>query len=207
MPGGGWLEMALEKILEARGTAVALMADDIDTDRIIPARFLKAVTFDGLGDALFIDERFYEDGSSKDHPLDDPRFAGAGILVTGDNFGCGSSREHAPQAIQRAGFKGIVAGSFAEIFFGNATTLGLVCASLNGLDREELAALITQDPTTEVVIDVAKREVRAGGRAYPAEIRESAREALMTGYWDPIGELLEHVDAVRATARALGHKP
>ena len=197
--------MALAKITEARGTAVTLPADDIDTDRIIPARFLKAVTFDGMGEALFIDERFAEDGSSKHHPLDDPRFAGASIMITGENFGCGSSREHAPQAIQRAGFVGIVAGSFAVIFFGNATTQGLVCAVVDEAGREELAAAVSADPTTEVVIDVVAQEVRAAGRTYPARFRESAREALLTGYWDPIGELLEGVEAVKATARALGH--
>lgn len=201
--------MALEKIKEARGTAVAIMADDIDTDRIIPARFLKAVTFDGMGAGLFIDERFDEQGNSKGHQLDDPRYAGAAIMISGDNFGCGSSREHAPQAIQRAGFRGIIAGSFAEIFFGNSTTLGLVCAVLGQEEREQLANAVKADPKIEVVIDLEAREVRASGsgfdRVYPAGFRESAREALLTGYWDPIGELLENVPAVRATAKALGH--
>ncbi|HRN18127.1 MAG TPA: 3-isopropylmalate dehydratase small subunit [Trueperaceae bacterium] len=197
--------MALTPVTEARGTAVALMANDIDTDRIIPARFLKAVTFDGLGDALFIDERYDEAGNSKHHPLDDPRHAGAAIIVTGDNFGCGSSREHAPQSIQRAGFRGIIAGSFAEIFFGNATTLGLVCAVVGEADRKEIAATVTADPKAEVVIDVDKQEVRVAGRTYEATIRETAREALLTGYWDPIGELLERVQGVKDLARGLGH--
>ncbi len=197
--------MALAPVLEARGKAVALMAHDIDTDRIIPARYLKAVTFEGLGDALFYDERFDEAGNSKHHPLDDPQHAGAAIIVTGDNFGCGSSREHAPQSIQRAGFKGIIAGSFAEIFFGNSTTLGLVCAVVDERGRAEIAESIAADPSAEVVIDVVEQEVRVAGRSYPASVRESAREALMTGYWDPIGELLEGVDKVRALAAKLGH--
>lgn len=198
--------MALAKIREARGRAVAVPGDDIDTDRIIPARYLKCVTFDGLGDALFYDERFDEAGRRRGHPIDDPRHAGAAILITGDNFGCGSSREHAPQAIQRAGFRGIVAGSFAEIFFGNATTLGLVCARVSAADRAALARQVAEDPTLEVVLDVDAQEVRAGAARYPADIGASAREALLSGYWDPIGELLEGSDQVTAVARALGHR-
>src|SRR5690606_25932605 len=112
--------MALDSITQVAGRAVLIAGQDIDTDRIIPARYLKCVTFDDLGEALFFDERFAEDGSSKGHPLDAPERAGASIIVSGDNFGCGSSREHAPQSIQRAGFKAVIAGSFAEIFFGNS---------------------------------------------------------------------------------------
>lgn len=197
--------MALDPVLEARGTAVALMSNDIDTDRIIPARYLKAVTFDGLGEALFFDERFDEAGNSKNHPLDDARHAGAAIIVSGHNFGCGSSREHAPQSIQRAGFRGIIAGSFAEIFFGNSTALGLVCAVVDDRGRERIAGLIGADPAAEVVIDVMAQEVRVAGETFAASIRDTAREALLTGYWDPIGELLDGIDAVKAVARRLGH--
>ncbi len=198
--------MALAKIREARGRGVVVSGDDVDTDRIIPARFLKCVTFDGLGKALFHDERFDEAGRRKGHPIDDPRHAGAAILITGDNFGCGSSREHAPQAIQRAGFRGIVAGSFAEIFFGNATTLGLVCARVGAADRADVSRRVTEDPTLEVIIDVDAQEVRVGDARYPADIGASAREALLSGYWDPIGELLEGSEQVSAVAQALGHR-
>lgn len=198
--------MALAKIREARGRAVVVSGDDIDTDRIVPARYLKCVTFDGLGEALFYDERFDETGHPKGHPIDDPRYSGAAILVTGDNFGCGSSREHAPQAIQRAGFRGIVAGSFAEIFFGNATTLGLVCARVGVADRADLARRVAEDPTLEVIVDVDAQEVRAGDARYAADIGASAREALLSGYWDPIGELLEGSEQVSAVAEALGHR-
>ncbi|HNQ98645.1 MAG TPA: 3-isopropylmalate dehydratase small subunit [Trueperaceae bacterium] len=197
--------MALTPVTEARGTAVPIMANDIDTDRIIPARYLKAVTFETMGEGLFYDERFDADGRSKGHPLDDPHRAGAAIIVTGDNFGCGSSREHAPQSIMRAGFKGMIAGSFAEIFFGNCTTLGLVCAVVDEAGRNEIAALVERDPSAEVVIDVTAQEVRAGGKTYRASIRDTAREALLTGYWDPIGELLEGVEQVKALAAARGY--
>jgi len=197
--------MALTPVTEARGTAVPIMANDIDTDRIIPARYLKAVTFETMGEGLFYDERFDADGRSKGQPLDDPRRAGAAIIVTGDNFGCGSSREHAPQSIMRAGFKGMIAGSFAEIFFGNCTTLGLVCAVVDEAGRNEIAALVERDPSAEVVIDVTAQEVRAGGKTYRASIRDTAREALLTGYWDPIGELLEGVEQVKALAAARGY--
>src|SRR6202044_1538714 len=114
--------MALRKILEVSGTCVSVPGDDVDTDRIIPARYLKCVTFDGLGEFLFNDVRKNADGTDKPHPLNDPRFKGATILLTGANFGCGSSREHAPQAIQKYGFKAILAEGYAEIFFGNCTT-------------------------------------------------------------------------------------
>src|SRR5690606_3942876 len=185
---------------------VLIAGKDIDTDRIIPARYLKCVTFDDLGEGLFYDERFTEDGVSKGHALDDPARAGASILVSGDNFGCGSSREHAPQSIMRAGFKGIVAGSFAEIFFGNSTALGLVCARLGTQDLADLSAKVAADPTLVVAIDVEDRRVSVGEVSYPADIAESAREALTTGYWDPIGELLEGVPDVLATAASLGHE-
>src|SRR5690606_14986619 len=119
--------MALPKIVKVQGRGVYVPGDDIDTDRIIPARFMKCVTFDGLGAYAFYDARFDEQGNSKGHPLDDPRFRGATILLSNSNFGCGSSREHAPQALSKFGIRAIIAESFAEIFFGNATTLGMPC--------------------------------------------------------------------------------
>lgn len=123
--------MPLEKIIQVTGRGVYVPGDDIDTDRIIPARFMKCVTFDGLGEFAFYDERKREDGSDKPYPLNDARFLGASILLSGSNFGCGSSREHAPQALYRYGFRAVLAESFAEIFFGNSTTLGMPCAVMN----------------------------------------------------------------------------
>jgi len=198
--------MALDPITEARGRAVLVAGNDIDTDRIIPARYLRCVTFDGLGATLFFDERFAEDGNRKGHVLDRPERAGAAIMVSGHNFGCGSSREHAPQAIIRAGFKGVIAGSFAEIFYGNSTAIGLVCARLSEADLTTLSALVEADGELEVVIDVAGSQVRAGPKVFPAGFGASEREALLTGYWDPIGELLDGVEEVLAGARALGHE-
>src|SRR5690606_30539197 len=127
--------MALEKILKVTGRAVPVVADDVDTDRIIPARFMKCITFDGLGEFAFYDERKNEDGSNKPHPLNEPRYAGAKILISGANFGCGSSREHAPQSLHKYGFRGIVAESFAEIFFGNSCTLGIPCMKVSRENR------------------------------------------------------------------------
>jgi 3-isopropylmalate/(R)-2-methylmalate dehydratase small subunit len=197
--------MSLAKITEVRGRAVHVPGDDIDTDRIIPARFMKCVTFDGLGEFLFRDVRQNPDGSPRPHPLNDPKHAGATILVSGANFGCGSSREHAPQAIYRHGFRGVIAESFAEIFFGNCTTLGIPCFSITRGDREALGAAVAADPTLEVVMDVERAEVRFGGRAIKATLRDSARKGLVTGQWDPIGELLEGAPKVATLAQGLAY--
>lgn len=195
--------MALEKITEVRGRAVHVPGDDIDTDRIIPARFMKCVTFDGLGQYFFYDVRFDGDDKPRAHPLNDPRFAGASILISGRNFGCGSSREHAPQAIAKAGFKAVIAEGFAEIFFGNSTTLGMPCVTLSGQDIGRLVALVEASPGTEVVMDLLAGVVRAGDLELPLVIRDSAREALVEGRWDPIGQLLEGKADVARTAEAL----
>ena len=197
--------MALEKITQISGRAVYVPGNDIDTDRIIPARFMKCVTFDGLGEYLFYDVRKNADGSDKPHPLDEPRFKGATILLSGSNFGCGSSREHAPQAIQKYGFKAVIAENFAEIFFGNSTGLGMPCVCASREDIARIAAAIDKNPATEVVIDVAKQEVRFGGETVKITQRESARDALVNGRWDPIGELLEGLPKVKQTAAKLGY--
>ncbi len=196
--------MELRQIREVRGRAVPLPGDDIDTDRIVPARYLKCVTFDGLGDALFYDERHDAQGEPTGHVIDEPRYAGASVLLSGSNFGCGSSREHAPQSLARAGFEAVVAESFAEIFFGNATTLGLVCAAVAPEARRALTEAVRADPTLELVVDVDARQVRAGSLTVDASIPDSAREALLEGYWDPLGELLEGVPQVEAVSRRLG---
>ena len=195
--------MALEKITQVSGTAVYVPGDDIDTDRIIPARFMKCITFDGLGEFMFYDVRKNEDGSDKDHPLNDPRFAGASILLSGNNFGCGSSREHAPQAIAKAGFKGIIAEGFAEIFFGNSTTLGLPCAVATKEDIRSIAAAVEANPETQVTIDVENQRIRFGDEEVTCYIRESARGGLVEGKWDPIAELLEGESEINETAEEL----
>jgi len=195
--------MALAKITQVSGRAVPVVGNDIDTDRIIPARFMKCVTFDGLGEYLFNDVRRQLDGTEKPHPLNEARFKGATILLSGANFGCGSSREHAPQAIAKYGFKAIIAESYAEIFFGNSTTLGIPCATAAREDIAKIAAAVEANPALEVVIDVAQQEVRFGGQKVKATFRESARDALVNGRWDAIGELLDGRDAVKVTAAKL----
>jgi 3-isopropylmalate/(R)-2-methylmalate dehydratase small subunit len=195
--------MSLEKITTVAGRAVCVPGNDIDTDRIIPARFMKCVTFDGLGEFLFYDVRKNPDGSDRRHPLNDPRFRGAGILLSGANFGCGSSREHAPQAIRKHGFRAVIAESYAEIFFGNCTTLGIPCVSASRADLQTLAAAVETDPSVEVTIDLRRGEVRFGGRSFKASLRDSARDALVNGRWDAIGELLEGVPDVKKVAAGL----
>jgi 3-isopropylmalate/(R)-2-methylmalate dehydratase small subunit len=195
--------MSLAQIKQVTGRGVYVPGDDIDTDQIIPARFLMCVTFDALGGQLFWDARKNKDGSDKPHALNDARFAGASVLLVGQNFGCGSSREHAPQSIHKAGFRAIVGESFAEIFFGNSTTLGLPCVSLKRAELSELAAAVEHDPSTEITVDVEKLEVRANGKTYKAELKPSARDALVRGEWDPIAQLLEGKDAVEQKARNL----
>jgi 3-isopropylmalate/(R)-2-methylmalate dehydratase small subunit len=195
--------MALAKITSVSGRAVSVPGNDIDTDRIIPARFMKCVTFDGLGEYLFYDVRKNADGTDKPHPLNDPRFKGATILLSGANFGCGSSREHAPQAIQKYGFKAVIAENFAEIFFGNSITLGMPLACAKREDIAKIAAVVEKNPATEVVIDVVKQEIRFAAQTVPATIRDSARDALINGRWDAIGELLDGIPAVKETAKKL----
>jgi len=195
--------MALPKITQVTGRGVTVAGNDIDTDRIIPARFMKCVTFDGLGEFLFYDVRKNADGTDKPHALNDPRFKGAKILFSGANFGCGSSREHAPQAIHKYGFQAVVAESFAEIFFGNCTTLGIPCVAASREDIAAVTAAIAANPAIELTVDVAAQQIRFGGRTVAGSVREAAREALVHGRWDPIGELLEGVSAVKATAAGL----
>jgi 3-isopropylmalate/(R)-2-methylmalate dehydratase small subunit len=195
--------MALEKITSITGRAVRVPGNDIDTDRIIPARFMKCVTFDGLGEFLFYDVRKNADGTDKPHPLNEPRFKGATILLSGANFGCGSSREHAPQALQKHGFRAVVAEGFAEIFFGNCTTLGIPCAAASREDIARITAAVEKDPRTEVILDVAKQEIRFAGHTVRAAVRDAARDALVNGRWDAIGELLDGVPAAQATAAKL----
>ena len=195
--------MSLEKITQVAGKAVFVPGNDIDTDRIIPARFMKCVTFDGLGEFLFFDVRHTPEGKPTGHPIDKPEHKGAKILLSGANFGCGSSREHAPQAIHKAGFRAVVAENFAEIFFGNSTTLGIPCVNAAREDIARVAAAIEKNPELEVVVDVEKLEVRFGADSIKVTQRETARDALINGRWDAIGELLDGKPQVLATAAKL----
>jgi 3-isopropylmalate/(R)-2-methylmalate dehydratase small subunit len=197
--------MALEPVTQVSGRGVFVPGADIDTDRIIPARFMKCVTFDGLGEFAFYDVRFNsETGEKTKHPLNDPRFDGASILVAGVNFGCGSSREHAPQSLKKYGFNGVIAESFAEIFFGNSTTLAMPCVIATAADIVKLREAIEADPSTEITIDVDTLTVlTSGGLEIPVTMPESARDALLSGRWDPIQELIDNDAAIDARAREL----
>ncbi|MEI6875817.1 MAG: 3-isopropylmalate dehydratase small subunit, partial [Spirochaetota bacterium] len=160
------------------GRGIPLREDDVDTDRIIPARYLKWVTFDGLGAHAFQDARFDESGKKKEHPFNDVRFEGASILVVNRNFGCGSSREHAPQALARAGITALVGESFAEIFSGNCVSLGLVAARVSAADAAALQDLVEADPKLAIEVDLATREVRAGAKRFAFTMPESELSAL-----------------------------
>lgn len=195
--------MALEKITSVTGRAVNVPGNDIDTDRIIPARFMKCVTFDGLGEFVFFDVRHDPQGNKIDHPIDRPQHKGATILLSGANFGCGSSREHAPQAISKAGFKAIIAENFAEIFFGNSTTLGMPCVTAAREDIAKIAAAVEANPQLEITIDLVALEVRFGGQTVKIAQRETARDALVNGRWDAIGELIDGLPDVKTTAAKL----
>lgn len=197
--------MSLEKISSVTGTALAVSGNDIDTDRIIPARFMKCVTFDGLGEFAFYDERDFASKDGRTHPFDEPERANASILVSGVNFGCGSSREHAPQSLYHWGIRGIVAGSFAEIFFGNSTTLGIPCMTATEDVRRELTDLINADPSLEVTLDIEHLEIRAGNHTFPASLPSSAQQALTEGRWDPIAELLQSADATKSVDQSLSY--
>jgi 3-isopropylmalate/(R)-2-methylmalate dehydratase small subunit len=200
--------MALEKITRVCGTAVSVPGNDIDTDRIIPARFMKCVTFDGLGEYLFYDVRKNPDGSDRPHPLNDPRHARANILITEANFGCGSSREHAPQALYRWGIRALIAESYAEIFFGNCTTLGIPCVTATRDDAQMLARLVEETPELPVIVEVERSRVfygLDGAKNFPVHLPDGAREVLINGKWDPIADLLDGEAPTATTAATLAY--
>ncbi len=193
------IDDVMQKIEAIQGTGVPLFLDDIDTDRIIPARFLRCVTFEGLGAHAFEDDRKQDPA----HPFNDARFQGAHVLIAGRNFGCGSSREHAPQALMRWGIQAVVAESFAEIFFGNCTSLGIPCVTAHRAELQKLAEAIQLAPKCEVTVDLMHNEVRAGEIRVPCAMPESARSSLTTGQWDFLGQLLDGADEIRARASTM----
>lgn len=197
--------MALDPVKQVSGTGVFVPGADIDTDRIIPARFMKCVTFDGLGEFAFYDVRFdSETGEKTKHPLNEERFKDASILIAGVNFGCGSSREHAPQSLRKYGFNAVIAESFAEIFYGNSTTLAMPCVMASADDITALRAAVDKDPTTEITINLEDMKVRtSSGLDIPVKMPESARDSLVTGRWDPIQELIDNDAAIDERAKAL----
>ena len=187
------------EITTVTGTAVHLLLDDIDTDRIIPARYLRCVSFDGLHDHVFKDDREHD----PDHPFNDERHQDAEILIAGRNFGCGSSREHAPQSLMRWGIRAIVAESYAEIFFGNCTSLGIPAVTASREDLEKLVETVKADPAAQLTVDIEKKQLTDGDTTIPIDIPESARHALVTGQWDFLSQLVENRDAVKTTAERI----
>jgi 3-isopropylmalate/(R)-2-methylmalate dehydratase small subunit len=185
------------------GRAVALRGDDIDTDRIMPARFLRAVSFDGLEAHVFEDDRRAGAAAGTRHPFDDPARAGAAVLLVNRNFGCGSSREHAPQSLARWGVQAVVGESFAEIFFGNATALGVPCVSVRPEGAQALMALVERDPAAQVSVDLDAMVVCAGGIEAACAMPAAARSAFLAGTWDATALLTADFGAVRAAAARL----
>ena len=191
--------MSASHIEHVTGRGIPLRGHDIDTDRIIPARYLKAISFGGLENHVFADDR----QSNPAHAFNQPQFQGASVLLVNRNFGCGSSREHAPQALQRWGIRAVVGEVFSEIFFGNSVQLGLPCLTVSHEDVERLMAAVEADPTTSIDVDVVGLRVTSGGIPASATMARAAHEALTTGLWDGTGLLLADFDQVRELADSL----
>jgi 3-isopropylmalate/(R)-2-methylmalate dehydratase small subunit len=191
------------KIRAISGTAVPIRGNDIDTDRIIPARYLKEPTFARMGNYPFFDERFDSSGKKKDHPLNDPEYRGASLLFVNKNFGCGSSREHAPQALYRFGIKAIVGESFAAIFAGNCTMMGLPAVVVGAKEIDQLIKSVEENPRTEYTVDLEKKTISYGNQKLPFDMPETYRTALTQGYWDSTALLRANLDQVKLTAAKL----
>ncbi len=193
------------RIVRLVGRPIPLRGNDIDTDQILPARFMKAVTFDGLGEHLFYDLRFDAEGRPKGHVLDDPRFRAKGprIALVNKNFGCGSSREHAPQALLRWGIRALVGESFADIFFGNCIAIGVPCVTASEGAIQELMGAVEQSPDAAMAVDLEAMQVEFRGRVYPVHMPQSARQQLLDGTWNGARVLLAPEEQIRATAARL----
>ena len=174
---------------QVAGRALVVSGEDIDTDRIIPARFLKCVSFDALGDQVFADDRRELKG---EHPFDQERFQGASILVVNGNFGCGSSREHAPQALMRWGIRAVVGVSFAEIFYGNCLALGIPCATASAAEVEVIQQRVMEAPHRSWSLDLEAERLTSEDQQWEISVDEGPRQMLITGRWDATSQLLSH---------------
>ena len=190
----------MSQITKISGQAVPVIGNDIDTDRIIPARFLRCVTFDGLGEQAFADDRAQ---AVANHPFDLPQYQEANILVVNGNFGCGSSREHAPQSLARWGIKAIVGESFAEIFFGNCIAIGLPCVTVSSEIAQQIQSQIQAKPDTSVTVDLIDKKVTCGDLVVDATINEGARQMFIKGSWDNCAQLIQSQSAIKVTATKL----
>ena len=185
------------------GSGVPIRGNDVDTDQIIPARFMKVVTFDGLGEFAFFDLRYDEHDDQKDHPFNEKRYRDASVMVVNANFGCGSSREHAPQALMRWGIDALIGESFAEIFAGNCLALGIPTVTADAETIERLQAWVEENPNADIDIDVAAETVNYGDRTVEVTVDDAQRKALVEGVWDTTALMKANADEVRKTADAL----
>lgn len=190
----------MTQIKRVIGTGVPVIGNDIDTDRIIPARFLRCVTFDGLGEQAFADDRVQSNGK---HPFDLPQYQDANILIVNNNFGCGSSREHAPQALARWGIKAIIGESFAEIFFGNCVAIGLPCVTADKQTVEKIQNLVADNPQTKITFDLETLKVSCDNFTTDVSIDDGSRQRLLTGTWDNCSQLTSSVNKIQATITKL----
>jgi len=188
------------KRLKTIGTGIPIPGNDTDTDRIIPARYMKCVTFDGLEKYAFYDERFHEDGSEKEHPFNESRYEGGSVFIVNKNFGCGSSREHAPQALVRFGMRAIIGESFAEIFAGNCAALGVPAVTAGQADLEKIMAVVQDRPQTEIRIDLESKIVVYGEVTAAIDMPEAFRMSLVEGLWDTTAQLLANEPEIHKTA-------
>lgn len=191
------------EIKSIKGRAIPVKGNDIDTDRIIPARFLRCVTFEALGPESFRDDRFDEKGNAKEHSFNNPAYQGSSVLLVNKNFGCGSSREHAPQALNRWGIKVIAGESFAEIFYGNCIAMGIPCMVFSHEDIEAAAAIVVESPTTQVEVNVEKQTMTVGAQVFKGSIPDGSRGQLLNGSWDATFQLLENEAQVKGIADSL----
>jgi 3-isopropylmalate/(R)-2-methylmalate dehydratase small subunit len=190
----------VSEVKKISGRGIILIGDDIDTDRIIPARYLKAITFDGLGEGVFIDDRTALKG---EHPFDKPEYQGANVLIVNRNFGCGSSREHAPQAIAKWGIQALIGESFAEIFFGNCVAMGIPCVTADAATVKKLQELVAANPQAPVTVNLETLEVHIGDYIAKVSMSEGTRSTFIAGTWDACGQLVAQADQIRATAAQL----
>jgi 3-isopropylmalate/(R)-2-methylmalate dehydratase small subunit len=190
-------------VVTVEGRGIPIRGNEIDTDRIIPARFMKVVTFDGLGQYAFYDQRYDAEGNPKDHPFNDERFQGAKVLLVNSNFGCGSSREHAPQALARWGIEAVIGESFAEIFAGNCTAMGIPAVAIPHEDVVSLMDRVEAYPDTEIKIDVREGTIVADDLTFDFELPPASRSALIAGTWDSTSTLLSNLDKIKQTVSEL----
>ncbi|EMA42332.1 3-isopropylmalate dehydratase small subunit [Halococcus morrhuae DSM 1307] len=196
-------EEVVETVERVTGTGIPVRGNDIDTDQVIPARFMKVITFDGLGEFAFFDQRFDDEDNEKDHPMNEERFRDASVMVVNANFGCGSSREHAPQALMRWGIDALIGESFAEIFAGNCLALGIPTVTADHETVSEIQAWTEANPDSDIEIDVADETVRYGDHEATVTVDEAQRRALVDGVWDTTALMRSNSGSVAETAAAL----